>query len=194
LPKKTFEIAAEADAHLIVQLKDNQKTLCQQVDAGCANAIPASTEKSIDKKRRNRHETRSVAVFDASPIVTLPEWQPYVAAIIRVERDVLTFKTATCKWEPSRETSFYLSNRPIDAKLAMRAVRHHWHIENKSHHVRDVTLNEDASRIRTKPAIFARFRSFAANVLRFNQKDTIRQDRYAYALAGLRALRALRFG
>jgi len=99
---------------------------------------------------------------------------------------VLKFKSATSLWEPSHETSFYLSNRPIGATQAMRAVRHHWGIESNSHHVRDVTLHEDASRIRTKPAIFARFRSFAANVLRFNQKKSIRQDRYANALGGPR--------
>ena len=35
-------------------------------------------------------------------------------------------------------------------------------------HVRDVSFFEDHSRIRTKPGHFARFRSFALNVLRAN--------------------------
>jgi hypothetical protein len=35
---------------------------------------------------------------------------------------------------------------------------------------------------------FARLRSFAYNILRFNQSDTIAQDRYAAALGGLEAL------
>jgi hypothetical protein len=47
---------------------------------------------------------------------------------------------------------------------------------------------EDASRIRRNPGIFPRLRSFANNILRFNQSDTIAQDRYATALAGLEAL------
>ena len=51
-----------------------------------------------------------------------------------------------------------------------------------------VTLREDASRIRRNPGIFARLRSFAYNILRFNQSDTIAQDRYAAALGGLEAL------
>ena len=50
---------------------------------------------------------------------------------------------------------------------------------------RDVTLDEDRSRIRTNPGIFARLRSFAANILRFNQKRSISQDRYANALGGI---------
>jgi len=59
--------------------------------------------------------------------------------------------------------------------------------------VRDVTLGEDASRIRTNPGIFARLRSFAANILRFNQIRSFRQNRYAAALGGYQALTKLRF-
>ena len=80
------------------------------------------------------------------------------------------------------------SNRPIRARKAADAVRKHWGIENKQHYTRDVTLREDASRIRRNPGIFARLRSFAYNILRFNQSDTIAQDRYAAALGGLEAL------
>jgi hypothetical protein len=77
---------------------------------------------------------------------------------------------------------------PIRARKAADAVRKHWGIENKQHYTRDVTFREDASRIRCNPGIFARLRSFADNILRFNQSDTIAQDRYAAALGGLEAL------
>lgn len=187
-------IAAAANAHLIVQLKANQKSLCRQVEAGCAGAIPGSTFQTIDEKKRNRHETRSTAVFDAAPIITCPQWRSLISTVIRVERNVLTFQPATGMWKASRETSFYLSNQPIDAQRAADAIRQHWLIENSSHHLRDVTLGEDASRIRVNPAIFARLRSFAANILRFNQRKSIRQDRYAAALGGYSTLAALRFG
>ena len=70
------------------------------------------------------------------------------------------------------------------ARKAADAVRRH----NKQHYTRDVTPCEDASRIRRNPGIFARLRSFAYNILRFNQCDTIAQDRYAAALGGLEAL------
>jgi len=68
-----------------------------------------------------------------------------------------------------------------------------WGIENKQHYTRDVTLREDASRIRRNPGIFARLRSFAYNILRFNQSDTIPQDRYAAALGGLEALSDMKY-
>jgi hypothetical protein len=123
LPKKTFETAAEAQAHLIVQLKDNQPTLCRKVEAVCNDTKPLSCVQTVDSKKRNRHETRTVAVFNARPAVAGTEWQPHVAAIIAVERNVLTFRPATGLWDASRETALYLSNRPIRARKAAGAVR-----------------------------------------------------------------------
>jgi hypothetical protein len=193
LPKKTFEAASAADAHLIVQLKDNQPTLCLKVEVACAAAAPLSSVKTVDKNRRNRHETRTIKVFDAKLAVAGTEWQPLVAAVIQVERSLAAYHPATGSWKPSLETSFYLSNRPVDAETAADAIRKHWGIENKSHYTRDVTLREDASRIRTNPGIFARLRSFTYNILRHNQSDTIPQDLFAAALGGLKSIFAMKF-
>jgi hypothetical protein len=176
---KKFEAADGAQAHLIVQLKDNQPALCRKVETACNHVKPLSAVQTIERKKRNRHETRTVALFDAPPAVARTERGPHVTTIIAIERRVLTFQPATGLWNASRETAFYLSNHPIRARNAADAVRKHWGIENKQHYTRDVTLREDASRIRRNPGIFARLRSFAHNILRSNQSDTIAQDRYA---------------
>ena len=194
MPKKTFQAAAAANAHLIVQLKDNQPTLYQSIKVACAGAKILSGVQSVDEKRRNRHETRTVGVFRPKAAVAETEWEPHVAAVIQVERRVLTFQPKTGLWKESDETSFYLSNRPINADLAVSAIREHWGIENRSHYVRDVTLREDASRIRKNPGVFARIRSYAYNILRANQVDSVAHDRYALALGGIDALRALNYG
>ena len=186
-------MSRSTNVHLIVQLKANQKRLYHQAKARCRKADPGSTFKTIDKHKRNRHETRTTTVFDAATILSIPAWRDTVATIIRVERIVQRFLPATGMWKRSGEISYYLSNRPVDAPRAADAIRRHWHIENRSHHVRDVTLGEDASRIRTNPGVFARLRSFAANILRFNQRNSVRQDRYAAALGGYQALTKLRF-
>src|SRR5260370_35780327 len=110
LRKKTFETAADAQAHLIVQLKDNQPTLCRKVEAVCNDTQPLSGVQTVDSKKRNRHETRTIAVFDALPAIAGTEWEPHVAPTIAIERSVLTFHPATGLWNPSRETAFYLSN------------------------------------------------------------------------------------
>jgi hypothetical protein len=166
--------------------------LLRKVEAVCIDATPLSHARTIDGKKRNRHETRTVAVFDPATAVTGTDWEPHVAAIIQVHRSVLTFQPATGLWKTTSETSFYLSNALISADQAANAVRGHWEIENGLHYVRDVTMGEDASRIRFNPGIFARFRSFAYNILRFNQHGTIKQDRYANALGGFTAIADLR--
>jgi hypothetical protein len=130
---------------------------------------------------------------DVAPPVVGTEWEPYVAAVVQVERTVHAFQPATGLWKTSAETSFYLSNRPIVANHAADAIRKHRRIENKLHYMRDVTLGEDASRIRKNPGVFARMRSFAYNILRINQSDTIAQDRYAAALGGLKSIFSMRF-
>jgi predicted transposase YbfD/YdcC len=193
LSKKTFEAATNANAHLIVQLKDNQSTLRQAAEAGCATATPLSCVRTVDAKKRNRHETRIVAVFNAQPVVQGTEWETHAAAIIQVERFVLACQPTTGLQKPSMEISFYLSSRDIDARRAADAIRSHWRIENKSHYTRDVTLREDASRIRKNPGVLARLRSFGYNILRKNQSGTIPQDRYAAALGGLISILEMKF-
>ena len=147
----------------------------------------------MDRNRRNRHETRTITVFDATAAVAETEWEPHVATIIQVERDVIVRQADTGFWKRSLETSIYLSNRPVVAKIAANAIRKHCGIENKSHSTRDVTFREDASRIRTNPGIFARLRSIAYNVLRCSQSETMPQDRLAAALGGLDAVLAMVF-
>jgi hypothetical protein len=49
--------------------------------------------------------------------------------------------------------------------------------------VRDTRLDEDASRILRNPGIFALLRSFALNLLRFNQVDNISLGLYDNALS-----------
>ena len=80
----------------------------------------------------------------------------------------------------------------MSAARAAEAIRAHWKIENTSHYSRDVTLGEDRSRIRTNPSVFARLRSFAFNILKANQTDTLSQDRYRAGLVGLKDLLKMR--
>jgi predicted transposase YbfD/YdcC len=63
------------------------------------------------------------------------------------------------------------------------AIRAHWGIENRAHHVRDVTLGEDASRIRNRPGVMARLRSLALNILRASGAQNVREALHANALS-----------
>ncbi len=68
--KKTFEAAARAQARLIVQLKDNQPTLLQNVQAACASRRPASSDTTVTSGH-GRQETRTADVFSASRAMRL---------------------------------------------------------------------------------------------------------------------------
>jgi predicted transposase YbfD/YdcC len=182
--KKTFEAAAAANADLIVQVKDNQPTLHQQAREICTGTVPLSTTPSRDKGR-GRDERRTVCVFDPGDKFTDSEWQPHVAAIIRVERNVLSRISKTGLWERSSEFAYYVANAPLAATRAAEATRGHWRIENTLHYSRDVTMGEDASRIRSNPGVFARLRSFAFNILKTNPIGTLAQNRYRAALSRL---------
>ncbi|MBL4615780.1 MAG: hypothetical protein JKY27_13025, partial [Magnetovibrio sp.] len=61
-----------------------------------------------------------------------------------------------------------------------------------NHYVRDVSMCEDASRIRTNPGIFARARSFALNIMRTNIEGNIEDVLWCTALDIKRVL-AYRF-
>jgi len=117
-----------------------------------------------------------------------PEWQEYIHSVIRVERTRNVFSTKKKQWEASHEVSFYASSLHISAKQAADAIRKHWGIENRNHYVRDVSMNEDASRIRRNPGSFARLRSFSLNILRLNNVVNIASELYRNSLSLERVL------
>ena len=91
--------------------------------------------------------------------------------------------TRTGLWRPRREVAYYVSQVPLDAAAFGRAVRAHWGIENRDHHVRDRVLREDDSRIRRRPGVFARLRSFALNILRADGVANVSEAVYVNALS-----------
>ena len=168
-------------------VKDNQPTLLQSLDAIATKEAPLDRVESIDNAR-TRHESRRASIFDPLDTFANSDWKPHVAVVVRVERDVLTRIAITGLWERSTHAAYYISNTEITAERAAQAIRAHWTIENTSHYTRDVTMGEDHSRIRSKPGVFARLRSFAYNILKANKTSTLSQDRYRAALGGLRSL------
>jgi predicted transposase YbfD/YdcC len=60
-----------------------------------------------------------------------------------------------------------LSPDRADATTLLKLVRDHWAIENELHHVRDVTLREDACRVRSgaAPQVLAALRNAVVHLL-----------------------------
>jgi predicted transposase YbfD/YdcC len=71
----------------------------------------------------------------------------------------------------SHEVRSFITSVPranADAAQLLSWARGHWSIENRSHHVRDVTMGEDASRVRKRsgPQVMAAIRNATIGWLR----------------------------
>ena len=157
---------------MIIQVKGNQKTLLHDCQTLCQTTRPDGLYQEPLTKTRNRLESRKVDLFISPALTDTQKWA-LVKGVVKVERYRQVFDTKTKTWNNSDETAFYISTMVLSAPEFCHAIRHHGGIENRNHYVRDVTLGEDKSRIRTNPHIFAKPRSFALNILRHNQVENV---------------------
>jgi predicted transposase YbfD/YdcC len=172
LPKKTLQTAKQTGNEVIAQVKDNQKTLLKDCQRIAQTTTPDEVYQEPVIKTRNRIESRKVEIFVSPTLTDVQKWD-LVEVVVKVERYRQFFDTKSKTWKNSDETSFYISTIVLIAQEFCHAIRNHWGIENRNHHVRDVTMGEDRSRIRTNPHIFAKLRSFALNILRKNNVDNV---------------------
>jgi predicted transposase YbfD/YdcC len=172
IAKKTLQTAKETGNEVIVQVKENQETLFHDCQTLAKTTTPAEVYQEPMTKAHNRIERRKVELF-ISPTLTEAEKWSLVKVVVKVERSRQVFETKTKTWKPCDETSFYISTVTLSASEFCQAIRDHWGIENRNHYVRDVTMGEDKSRIRTNPHIFAKLRSFALNILRKNKVKNV---------------------
>ena len=180
--KKTFEAAKASGNALIAQVKGNQQALLDSIEALAAADQPLDSDETVQRRCHGRQEHRLVETFDLEGRLG-PGWQGLIKTAVRVTRLTWHKDTKTGLWHDSFEISFYASQCTLSAKASGAAIRQHWGIENKNHYVRDVSFFEDHSRIRLKPGHFARFRTFALNILRANGATNIARELYINALS-----------
>jgi predicted transposase YbfD/YdcC len=170
--EKTLKTAKETGNDVVVQVKSNQKTLFNDCQTIADTTTPDEVYQEPVTKTRNRIESRKVEIFIAPTLTDAEKWA-LVKVVIKVERSRQEFDTKTKSWKNSDETSLYISTIVLSAQEFCQAIRNHWGIENRNHHVRDVTMGEDKSRIRINPHIFAKLRSFALNIFRKNDVENV---------------------
>ena len=165
-----------------MRVKADQPRLRDALVALRAERDPVDRHETADRGRHGRQAHRRVEVCEVADRLP-PEWRGTIARAARVSRLSWCKDTRAGLWRPRREVAYYVSQVPLDAAGFGRAVRSHWGIENRDHHVRDRTLGEDASRIRRRPGTFARLRSFALNVLRAGGVGNVSEAVYVNALS-----------
>jgi predicted transposase YbfD/YdcC len=99
-------------------------------------------------------------------LVGYSDW-PELAQVFQLNRQVISKKTGAVRAEVVMGVTSLASER-ADAARILALVRGHWHIENKSHWVRDVTFDEDRSQVRCGniPQVMAALRNTVIGLMR----------------------------
>lgn len=165
------EKIVEGKGDYVLALKGNQgnlhedvKLLFDDLEESNFTAYDYDYCKTVDKGH-GRIEVRHAWTISGSDIIPFlrgaQQWKKLNSVIkVQSERYIGGFLV-------SKEVRYFISSLPSDAKLALRAVRTHWAVENSLHWVLDIAFREDESRVRSDhaPHNFAILRHIARNVL-----------------------------
>ncbi len=172
-----------AGGDYVFTVKGNTPTLLRQLKALPWTQVPA---RSSTETGHGRRVTRTIKV------ATVPAWVgfPSAAQVAQVRR------TATKAGKKSVEVVYLITSAdPVSAPPAVLAgwVQGHWSIENRLHWVRDVTLDEDRSQVRTgqAPRVMATLRNTVISLLRLAGWTNIAQALRHHARDPERALTCL---
>lgn len=158
---KTANLIEGQGAIFVLTVKKNQKTLYKNIARFVEQQKKPEPYQEADKGH-GRIENRRITVFSVSSA----EFQfPYIRQVAQLERERYIIKKDTT----STETVFLITNATPERsspKDLLHFDREYWSIENKSHHVRDVTFREDLSTIRkgSAPRVMATFRNLAIGI------------------------------
>jgi predicted transposase YbfD/YdcC len=163
------EFLTARGGHYLFTVKANQPTLRRAL-----RRLPWATAPGSRRRDRGhgRRESRSIKVVDLEGTG--------IAALFPAARRALKVvrRRTTADGRRSVETVYALTSldyHAADPGLLAVWLRGHWQIENRVHHVRDVTQREDTSRIRTGsgPQVLAALRNTATNLARLTGHDNI---------------------
>lgn len=140
------QILAQGGDYLLIA-KRNQPTLQDDISLLFSQPpvpwLPEQQAFNVNKGH-GRIEVRCLRTSRELGAYLAPKW-PQVAQVFQVERRITRGRSTT-------ETTYGLTSLPPQVSPAprlLRLIRDHWHIENRLHWRRDVTLGEDACRVRT---------------------------------------------
>lgn len=180
--KNIAKAIIDAKADYLLALKDNHKTLCEDVSLWldtetAAERLPIH---EVVEKDHGRIEIRRCCLSaQIDWLEQKPEWQGLVA-VGRVE------STRIIGDKTSVETRYYLCSFNDLERFAV-SVRRHWSIKNQQHWVLDVQFGEDDNRARKDHSAenLALIRRVALNLFNNNgpSKDSLRRRKLRACLS-----------
>jgi len=151
----------------VMIVKDNQPQLRDDIEL--VFTLPLAddrqeTARTVDMGH-GRIEQRNITTSEV--LVGYSDW-PGLAQVFELGRHVIIKKTGEERVEVVYGVTSLRPERATPGRL-LELVRSHWHIENKSHWVRDVTFDEDRSQVRCGniPQVMAALRNTAIGLLRW---------------------------
>ena len=173
----------DAGGDYLVIVKKNQRELYDAI--ALAFAEPVWGAQYRQARRRGRHggrwETRQLRATEAlNEYLDWPgvrQLPGQVRQLDRVPSLRLGRRRVEQKGSVSMETRYAITSlgRETGPGKLLEYVRGHWGIENRLHYVRDVTLGEDASQVRTgaAPQVMAALRNVVLGLLRSGGETNI---------------------
>lgn len=180
--EETLKTAKNSPNEGIVQIKANQPNLFADCPRTATMSQPEDVSQEPLTKTRNRLESRPVEVFTDGTLTDPATWADSIQRILKGSRTRLVFAPLSKTWHDTSETSWYISTTVPEAETFCWGIRQHWGVENRHHHVRDVTMHEDASRIRINPTLVTRLRTLTLKILRVNKVTNICTELHENAL------------
>jgi len=134
------------------------------------------TTASSQRTQRDRREVRTLTGSAALAKYLLELGWVGAQQVLQLERCV-THLGGTHAGQTARLTRYFVTSLSprVPTYTLLRLIRQHWHIENRLHYVRDVTLGEDASQVRSgaAPEALAALRNARLGLLRQHGYDNI---------------------
>jgi len=158
----------DARGDYVMMVKENQPQLLEDIQT--VFALPP-----LAGERRTAAETLDLGhgrieqrgLQTSNILMGYSDW-PGLAQVFRLERQVIIKKTGEVRQEVAAGVTS-LGPERADAAQLLALVRGQWHIENRSHWVRDVTFDEDRSQVRCGniPQVMAALRNTVIGLIRW---------------------------
>lgn len=152
----------EKEADYILQVKNNQKGLLEQIEKVFQISQIEDTDLEYNLDHGRIEQRQCTIISNLTHLDDYQDW-PGIQTIIRIKSE----RTVKQTGERELGNRYYISSKRASAATFNQDVRAHWGIENQLHWCLDVNFKEDNSRKRKghSAANFSLFSKIALNII-----------------------------
>lgn len=174
--KNITKAVRKSGADYLLVVKGNHQYLQDIFEATFRDRMTRMSQESFFETRRTRKVETTISLTNSLDISDLQSqgWCD-LAVVGNLQRTGMRV-TKRAETEVDESVFFITSRDDLTPEQAYSFLRNHWHIENKLHWQKDVTLKEDRQRTKTghAPSILSYLRSFAIQCIRAKHPSVTR--------------------